>query len=703
MTLSPHSSPAPAASDAQRRALVVEDNAGDRWFYSELLRSRGYQVSSFESAEDALEAFRRDPHPLVLVDHMLPGMDGVEFCRRLRQEPWGSEPIILAITGRDDATSLGDILEAGADDFVRKPVPPALFAVRVEIAERRMQDRALRRGTEVQLEFTTWELDQIFRTLPEVFFSVDLSRGTLLRVSRSAEALFGRPASALMESPTLWRTLLFPGDGEGSAWQELDGGEQGRRVVREYPVRRPDGSSSWVRASASVERDPASGQVRVNGLVVDITEEWEARSALAHRNRELAALYRVSELTLTADSPDNAYQEILGEVARIMDVPVVLLEQLDRSADRLVVVAARGVPLPDDAPLEIPLHQTPAGTAVQTGRPLVDTDPRSRRDLSHGALVSLDSRFWASFPLTAGGAVTGTLTLLDQVPRVVDERWVQLGSRLGMALAAYMERMDAEDALKESDARHRALATQLTQANQELEAFAYSVSHDLRAPLRTMQGFAHALLQNYGDALPEGALDYARRIISSGRQSERLITDLLAYSRLSFEKLEVKPVELDAVAAQALEQIEADVTEAGARVDVQRPLPSVLGNPTTLLQVLSNLLSNAVKFVPPDRRPEVRVRAEERGDYVRIWVEDNGIGIPEGQEERIFRVFERLAEGGPHPGTGIGLAIARRGMERIGGQCGVERLPDGGSAFWIDVLKERRKARRQWGRRGRGG
>lgn len=685
------------------RALVVEDNAGDRWFYSELLRARGYEVTSCESGEEAWEAFRTESTPLILLDLMLPGMDGAELCRRIRSHPLGWEPLILAVTGRDEPEILGDILEAGADDFIRKPVPPKLFAVRMEIAERRIRDRARRRGTEEELEFKTWEIEQLFRNLPDIFFSVDVTEDRLLQISPAAEAVFGVDAATLVRDPRLWRRFLLPAGGSEDPWKELGGLGPGDHVIREYAVTRRDGTEAWVKASVSLERDPRSGHLRADGFAVDVTEERGAQAALAERNRELGALYRVSELTLTSTSPEEAYAEILDEVARVMSAPAVFLERLDRAADRLAVIAAHGTPFDPEALPEIPLHQTPSGVAIQTGRPVVDTDPRARRDLEHEAVRGLHPRLWASFPLAAGGAVVGTLTVVDTVPRTVSPRWTQLGVSLATAIASYMESVEAEEALRDSEARHRALAMQLKQANQELESFAYSVSHDLRAPLRTMQGFAHALLQNYGDALPDDARDYARRIIDSGRQSERLISDLLAYSRLSFEKLDVKPVELAAVVSQAMEQVEGYITETGARVEVPRGLPTVLGSQTALVQVVSNLISNAVKFVPGDRKPRVRIRAEDREDYVRLWVEDNGMGIPQGQEERIFRVFERLTEGGDQPGTGIGLAIVRRGMERIGGRSGVERLPDQGSAFWIEALRDRRKSRRPWARRSRGG
>jgi signal transduction histidine kinase len=120
-------------------------------------------------------------------------------------------------------------------------------------------------------------------------------------------------------------------------------------------------------------------------------------------------------------------------------------------------------------------------------------------------------------------------------------------------------------------------------------------------------------------------------------------------------------------------------------VNLPGSLPRIKGHPTTLVQVVANLLGNAVKFVPPGMTPRVRVWAEERGERMRLWVEDNGIGIAPEHQERIFRVFERLHRRESYPGTGIGLAIVRKGMERMGGGCGVESAPGQGSRFWVDL------------------
>lgn len=364
------------------RALLVEDDPGERWITAEILRSRGYAVTICETAEAAWERYQEEPYTLVLLDWILPGMDGLELCRRIRRHPHGDLTVVVVVTGRDDPEDLEEVLRAGADDYVSKPIDVGLMHVRLTIAE------------------------------------------------RDAEAI-------------------------------------GRRKA---------------------------------------------------------------------------------------------------------------------------------------------------------AQVALESK-----------------------------------------------------------TRH------LKRANEELESFAYTVSHDLRSPLRTMEGFAHVLLADFGDELSPEAQSYLRRIIESGRKAERLIQDLLDYSALTFQEVPLERVELSRVVRRALEDLSADVEASDARITVEDRLPDAQGHPGTLVRVVGNLLANALKFVPPEVTPEVVVRAEHRDERIRLWVEDNGMGIPPDKIDRIFRVFERLVESGDRPGTGIGLAIVRRGMERIGGNAGAESDGESGSRFWIDI------------------
>ena len=348
---------------------------------------------------------------------------------------------------------------------------------------------------------------------------------------------------------------------------------------------------------------------------------------------------------MSAESSEEAYAQMLELVSDAMGCSVVAIEHLDHDRDKLVITSAKGIPAVEEGAVEISLHRTLSSLAIRSHQPVLQNDPGARKEFTDETLPALNLTSFAAFPLMVGGSANGTLMMGDPERIFMGDHFEQLGVSLATTLAAYVERLEAQEAIRESEMRHRTLATQLQQANQELESFAYSVSHDLRAPLRTMQGFAHALVQNFG-------------------------SDLLAYSRLSFERLELMPVELNAVVDQAREQVQADLTESQAHVTVEEPLPTVRGNVTALVQVVANLLSNAVKFVPDDRKPEVRIWSEEREGNVRLWVEDNGVGVPVGQEERIFRVFERLTESGNRAGHRAPGPPARRWRMRSGTPSG---------------------------------
>jgi len=226
----------------------------------------------------------------------------------------------------------------------------------------------------------------------------------------------------------------------------------------------------------------------------------------------------------------------------------------------------------------------------------------------------------------------------------------------------------------------------LTATNEQLETFIYSMAHDLRAPLRAMSGFSHLLVSDYGQRLDEPAQQMLKRIHASSEFMDKLLLDLLAFGRIARIELELTPVPVEKAWEIALFQCAAEIDHSHAKIISESPLPTVLAHEPTLAQCLANLLSNALKFVAPDVQPRVRFHAEERDTGIRLWLEDNGVGIPDDQTERVFRVFERL-HGARYTGTGIGLSIVRKGIERMGGHVGVESSPAGGSRFWIDLQR----------------
>lgn len=217
----------------------------------------------------------------------------------------------------------------------------------------------------------------------------------------------------------------------------------------------------------------------------------------------------------------------------------------------------------------------------------------------------------------------------------------------------------------------------LAEANMELRAFAHTVAHDLRAPLRNVEGYADALREDESPRLSEQGRHFLVRLCDAARRMDRLITELLAYSQLSRADLKLQTVDLERVAWLALSDIETQVSRSGAQVEIASPLPKVLGNEAILVQVFDNLIGNALKFVAPGVAPSVRIHGCEEGDHALVWIADNGIGIPPEQRERIFGVFERLHGEEAYPGTGIGLAIVRKAMERLGGSVRVEAAAAG--------------------------
>jgi len=224
----------------------------------------------------------------------------------------------------------------------------------------------------------------------------------------------------------------------------------------------------------------------------------------------------------------------------------------------------------------------------------------------------------------------------------------------------------------------------LEEATREANSFAYTVAHDLRAPLRAITGFCQALKDDYSHAVDEVGQDYLDRVVQGARRMDDLIRDLLDYARLNRAEIRKGIVDLDELMTELLEPMSPELTDRKARVEVATPLGRVVGQAGVLSQALRNLLSNAVKFVAPGVAPLVRIRAEQNGPRTRILIEDNGIGIASEHQERIFGIFERLNRAEQYPGTGIGLAIVRRAVERLGGSVGVESRIGHGSRFWIE-------------------
>src|SRR5438105_8484082 len=200
-----------------------------------------------------------------------------------------------------------------------------------------------------------------------------------------------------------------------------------------------------------------------------------------------------------------------------------------------------------------------------------------------------------------------------------------------------------------------------------------------------MSGFSTELMEHLGPRLDETAKEYMFRIRGSASRMDRLICDLLELGRLGTIDLPIETVELEAVVQKAMVPLENDLKQKRAEINFQQPLLPVRASSVMLEQVFANLLGNALKFVVAEAVPRIQVWSELRDEMVRVCVQDNGIGIKPEHAKKLFQPFSRLVNGTEYPGTGIGLAIVRKGVERMGGRVGVDSEPGKGSCFWLEL------------------
>ncbi len=429
---------------------------------------------------------------------------------------------------------------------------------------------------------------------------------------------------------------------------------RGEEVAFEELVQYRLGGPRWVNALFTPHFDDSGEVLGCFVLVLDITSRKQSEREMA----ELVERYRF----LADAMPQNVWTA--DAQGRLDYVNQRFTDYAGMPGDRLRQAQWADIVHPDDAP---------------------ETTRRWRQALSTGERYAAEHRL-----RDASGRYHWFLSLAiarrDASGQVV--QWVGAATNIDAQRRAYLELAEARAELRrhadhlESEVRQR--TARLSEVNEELEAFTYSASHDLRVPLHHIHGFAQAILEDREAGLSPAGHANMRLILNATQRMDTLIMDLLAYSRLSRAEIVIAPTDLEPILNDVLAQHRGTIQAKHALVEIARPLPLVPADRVGLQQILFNLVGNALKFVPAGRRPEIRIHVERRERRHRLWVEDNGIGIDKRHHEGVFKLFQRLHGTRDYAGTGIGLSLVKRAAERMGGACGVESVPGHGSRFWVE-------------------
>jgi len=509
-------------------------------------------------------------------------------------------------------------------------------------------------------------------------WELDLVHGTL-SWSDEAYRIFGAEPGEFAPSYGAFVERVFPEDREAAREayaRSLRPGGGGYEIA--YRVLRPKtGEIRWVLEKCQHTRSATGRVTRSVGMVLDITARKLADEALERSMRRFELLAGTAEQLLRSAELQPAVESICRRVMEYLSCQVALCFLADERSGRLRLAVALGVSRGERERIEwLDYGQGISGVAARDGRRVVAENIPAEPEGELALLCGAGLRAYACHPLEAAdGRVLGTLSFGTRDKAAFPPDDVSLMKAIGGQVAAALIRMQGELSLRHT-------AEELARSNRDLEQFAYVSSHDLREPLRTVTGFVQILEDRYRDQLDARAHEYIGFAVDGARRMQQLIDDLLAYARVG-SALSIQPGNARDSLDRALDALKGMIGESGAVITTDS-MPVVHADATLLCQVFQNLVENAIKFRSADPlRIHVGARRERGGWLFRVT--DNGIGMEREHGERIFVIFKRLHSREKYPGTGIGLALCKKIVERHGGRIWVESEPGRGSTFYFTL------------------
>ncbi|MEX2231088.1 MAG: PAS domain S-box protein [Cyclobacteriaceae bacterium] len=615
--------------DEQQTAtlLLVDDKPANLLALKSLLEKQGRIILQAMNGNDALKIALNKPVDLIILDVQMPDLDGFEVAQFLKSNKKTKNiPIIFASAEKTEHQSMMKGFEEGAIDYLSKPLNPEITKAKVSVLLKIQQQKKELLEKNSSLEKSAL----LINNSADIIGIVDGVTLKIEEINQAFSVLLGYPREEIQGT-----SLVFFLDNEDRTRIQHLSTFKKERLSFETRVYCKNRSTKWLDWNVVVKADKWYVNARD---ITEIKEVEKVRNYLA---------------TVVKQSNDAIYiHDYEGKIISWNEGAERIYGYSESEALRMKVWNI----IPDflQPDTQDIFTQIFAGEKVQS--------LETKRVTKHGKFV--DVMFSASV-ITDPGSQQKSIAITEKdvtQQKIADERIRLLNS----------------------DLQRNVL--QLEETNKDLESFSYSVSHDLRAPLRAINGNARILEEDYLDKLDENAKKVLGNVNSNVKRMDRLIEDLLAFSKIGKKEVLKSRIDTESQVKSVIADI-GSVVQRKADITVNELLPA-FGDPSLLTQVWTNLISNAVKYSGKTKSPKIEIGSITEEDKIVYYVKDNGAGFDMKYAERLFGAFQRLHDQSEFEGTGIGLAIVKRIITKHGGQIWAEAKPDEGATFYFTIPKE---------------
>jgi PAS domain S-box-containing protein len=532
--------------------------------------------------------------------------------------------------------------------------------LRTHQIELEMQNEQLRQ-TQIELEESRSKFSDLFDFAPVGYFVLD-KKGLIVETNLTGASLLSIERSRLIKRPLLY--YVDKSDRDILYLHKQKVFTQGQRAECEIKLVKKDKTSIYVHLVSEPVKDADGKVVQCRTAMTDIAERKRVEDTIGF-------LAQCGSTT----SGEDFFQSLARYLAQSLGMDFVCIDRLQEGS-----LAAQTVAVYFDGKFEdnvsYILKDTPCGDVVEK---TICCFPRDVRHLFPDDVVlqkMLAESYVGTILWNSQGQPIGLIAIIGRKPLADPKPVTSILQLVALRAAGELERRQAEEQLKQ-------INEELNRSNTDLYRFAYVASHDLREPLRAIEGFVKLLQQRYKDSLDEKANEYINYAANGAKRMEELLTGLLAYSRVQTHGKERIPMPAQSLLNAAVRNLQRSIAESNAAITAD-PLPEVKADGMQLTQLFQNLIQNAIKF-KSDKRLEIHVGCRRNDNHWLFSVRDNGIGIDHVYHERIFTIFHRVNPRDKNPGQGIGLSICKRIVERHGGKIWVESEQGKGATFYFTI------------------